>query len=153
MDKASSYKYSIIPIKHSSAGNALLHGHGQSGLQSMPSLFQHVQNNLMCAGRHSYFVRIVLAISYRNNATVLGQDKMRDHISEHVTSVNREVAVDKLTGLILIYSTHCVLMVEGSEDCVGKLTKRLNRLAADLFKEARIVLVYNNMNQVSSFFA
>lgn len=146
----SAHKHSSFAVKHSSAGIGASQSHGQFGFQNMPTLFQHVQNNLLCAGRHSYFIRIVVVMSYRNSAIVLGQEKMRDLIAEHLSGVNREVAVDKLTGLILIYEAHCVLMVEGSEDCAGKFMQRLNRLAGEYFKVARVVLVYNNANQVWS---
>lgn len=120
-----------------------------SSFLNIPTLFQHVQNNLMCAGRHSYFIRVLTVVSYRNSAIVLGPEKMREIFAEIVGGVNRETIIDKLTGLFLVYESHAIQLAEGSEDCVGKFTKRFHRLSTEFFKDAKIVFVYNNVNQVS----
>lgn len=136
-------------MKNSTAGTGPAQAQAQSSFLNIPSLFQHVQNNLMCAGRHSYFIRVILVISFRNSATVPGQEKVRDVIAENIAIINKEVSADKLTGLILVYETHSIQMLEGSEDCVGKFAKRLDQLAEEYFKLARLVLVNNNVNQVN----
>lgn len=120
-----------------------------SSFLNIPTLFQHVQNNLMCAGRHSYFIRVLTVVSYRNSAIVLGPEKMREIFAEIVGGVNRETIIDKLTGLFLVYESHAIQLAEGSEDCVGKFAKRFHRLSTEFFKDAKIVFVYNNVNQVS----
>lgn len=113
-----------------------------------PTLFQHVQNNLLCAGRHSYFIRVLSVVSFKNAETDEGQEQLKDSIAAIVNRVNKETTVDKLTGLILIYKTHSIQMVEGSEDCVGKFMKRFAEASVEWFKETRVIMVYNNVNQV-----
>lgn len=143
----SSFKRSSIAVKHSSAGTGP--AQAPTNFMNTPTLYQHVQNNLMCAGRQSYFIRVLLVIGFRNGAAALGQEKMRELIANTASRVNRAAAVDKLTGLIVLYDdTHSIQMLEGAEDCVGNYAKRLLRLADEYFKEARIVLVYNSVNQV-----
>lgn len=141
----------VLPPHPSSSQPQSQHQPSQhtSSFLNSPTLFQHVQNNLMCAGRHSYFIRVLTIVSYRNNAIVLGADKLREIFAEVVGGVNRETIIDKLTGLFLIYESHAIQMAEGSEDCVGKFMKRFHNLSHELFKDAKIVFVYNNVNQVS----
>lgn len=77
-----------------------------------------------------------------------GREHIKDMLADIASGVNREAVCDKLTGLMLVYETHSVHVVEGSEDCVGTFMKRLRKVDEELFKEARVVLVYNNINQV-----
>lgn len=129
-------------------------GHQQQPRQSSsnflhaPTLFQHVQNNLLCAGRHSYFVRVLAVVAFKNVIAVEGQERLKELLADVVNRVNRETAVDKLTGLLLIFGAHSVQIVEGSEDCVGKFMKRMERANDEWFKATRVVMVYNNVNQV-----
>lgn len=44
-----------------------------------------------------------------------------------------------------MYTIH---MIEGSDELVGKYFQLLSNIADDLFEKSKVVLVYNNVNQV-----
>lgn len=149
--KRMSIQKNKIQTMSASTGPPKLHPRqSSSNLFNTSTLFQHVQNNLMCAGRHSYFVRVISVISFKSAVAVEGQEKLKELLADIVSRVNRETAVDKLTGLLLIYDVHSVQMVEGSEDCVGKLMKLFDQVSDEFFKATRVIMVYNNINQVNT---
>ena len=113
------------------------------------TLYQRIQNNLICAGRQSYHQRIIFAARHKNVAVSMSGAGLKECFSNLVHEANRDVDADKLTGLALIGDTHTIQMVEGSEECIGKFMWKLANASEELFRASRMILVYNNANRVS----
>lgn len=56
-----------------------------------------------------------------------------------------------LLGLFLNYVGYSVHMIEGPEEEIGKYLKKLTEKYSSILEKSKIVLVYNNANQVYYF--
>lgn len=108
----------------------------------LKSLKDFVVDNLLCAGRQTYYQRIVIVSKHKLNRN------MRTIYSNLFTETNKNVVEDKLTGLFLIYRQFGILLLEGCEAVLGKFTTKLNAVFEQCLDESKIVSIYNNANQV-----
>lgn len=111
------------------------------------TLADHAKDNMLCAGKVSYHQRVIFVASH---AADIDPKQLKHSIEELARSVNRTTTVqsEEMTGLMVVYSTHSMYMVEGSEKCIGQFVKLLSTLQPSHFKQDRVALVYNNANQV-----
>lgn len=120
-----------------------------SGFLTIPTLFEHVQNNLLCNGRQTYYQRIIYVASHKNSASLsVCSDRLKLFLLNLINTINKDSTDDKLTGLLLTYDTHSIHMLEGPEDCMAKYFGCFRDEMDKFFKNTKIVLVYNNINQV-----
>ncbi|EDO63777.1 AGAP005994-PA [Anopheles gambiae str. PEST] len=110
--------------------------------QNRRTLADHVKDNMLCAGRKSYFQRIVYVGRHPKVTGMTLRDRFLKLIKELQECTVCEI---KLFGLMINFDGYTVHMVESAEETVGEYLRTL--AAADLFEESRVVLVYNNINQ------
>ncbi|XP_061505167.1 uncharacterized protein LOC5666878 [Anopheles gambiae] len=110
--------------------------------QNRRTLADHVKDNMLCAGRKSYFQRIVYVGRHPKVTGMTLRDRFLKLIKELQECTVCEI---KLFGLMMNFDGYTVHMVESAEETVGEYLRTL--AAADLFEESRVVLVYNNINQ------
>lgn len=108
----------------------------------LKSLRDFVVDNLLCAGRQSYYQRIVIVSKHKLTAN------MRNIYTSLYTETNKNVLEDKMTGLFLIYRQFGVLLLEGSEAVLGKFIGKLASVQEKCLVASKIVSIYNNANQV-----
>lgn len=108
----------------------------------LKSLRDFVVDNLLCAGRQSYYQRIVIVSKHKKNPN------MKSIYMNLCTETNKNVLEDKLTGLFLIYRHFGVLLLEGSESVLGKFISKLAGKKEECLEASKIVSIYNNANQV-----
>lgn len=111
----------------------------------LKSLKDFVVDNLLCAGRRSYYQRIVIVSKHKLNVN------MKSTYLNLCTETNKNVVEDKLTGLLFIYRQYGVLLLEGSESILGKFITKLAAKADQCFEISKIVSIYNNANQVKKW--
>lgn len=107
------------------------------------TLADHVKDNMLCAGKVSYHQRVIFVASH-----AIGTDpiQLKLSVEQLAKSVNRSAGQsEEITGLVVVYNTHSMYMLEGSEKCIGQFAKLLQ---CSVFKQNRVALVYNNANQV-----
>lgn len=109
----------------------------------LKSLKDFVVDNLLCAGRQSYYQRIVIVSKHKLN------NNMRTVYSNLYTETNKNVLEDKMTGLFLIYRQFGILLLEGSEAVLGKFCTKLAAVQDQCLDASMIVSIYNNANQVN----
>lgn len=109
----------------------------------LKSLKDFVVDNLLCAGRQSYYQRIVIVSKHKLN------NNMRTVYSNLYTETNKNVLEDKMTGLFLIYRQFGILLLEGSEAVLGKFCTKLAAVQDKCLDASMIVSIYNNANQVN----
>lgn len=111
------------------------------------TLADHAKDNMLCAGKVSYHQRVIFVASH---AAETDPKQLKDSVEKIAKSVNRTTTVlsEEMTGLMVIYSTHSMYMLEGSEKCIAQFVKLLITLQPNSFKQDRVALVYNNANQV-----
>lgn len=110
----------------------------------LKSLRDFVEDNLLCAGRQSYYQRIIIVSKHKQNSN------MRNIYTTVYTETNKNVLEDKMTGLFLIYRHFGVILVEGSEAVLGKFITKLTAVQEECLVASLIVAIYNNANQVNS---
>lgn len=111
------------------------------------TLADHAKDNMLCAGKVSYHQRVIFVASH---AAEMDTKQLKLSVEQLVKSANRttDAQPEEMTGLMVIYSTHSMCMLEGSEKCIGQFIKLLNTLLSSHYKQNRVALVYNNANQV-----
>lgn len=114
------------------------------------TLADHVKDNMLCAGKHSYHQRIIYVASH-----VVGTSEnsleIKRALNKIVKLINNVVEESEiLTGLIIIYNSYSVYMLEGSEKYIGQFIMEIVNQFDKYFKCARIILIYNNINQVKN---
>uniref|UniRef100_A0A182P5K8 BLUF domain-containing protein n=1 Tax=Anopheles epiroticus TaxID=199890 RepID=A0A182P5K8_9DIPT len=110
--------------------------------QNRRTLADHVKDNMLCAGRKSYFQRIVYVGRHPKVTGMTLRDRFLKLIKELQERTTNEI---KLFGLMINFDGYTVHMVESAEETVGEYMHTL--AASGLFEESRVVLVYNNINQ------
>lgn len=116
--------------------------------RSRLTLADHVKVNMLCAGKASYHQRIIFVASH---ATDVEWTQLKTELEDNAQTVNRFAGENEhMSGLILVYRTHSVYMLEGSEKCIGNYMKQLHSIdvTEHWYNECRVALVYNNINQV-----
>lgn len=113
--------------------------------QNRRTLADHVKDNMLCAGRKSYFQRIV----YVGRHPKVSAMTIRDQFLKVIKEMQEKTTTDiKLFGLMINFDGYSMHMVESAEETIGEYMRYL--AASDLFESCRVVLVYNNINQVSA---
>lgn len=115
----------------------------RSSSEEFKSLKDFVVDNLLCAGRQSYYQRIVIVVKHKLNIN------MKSIYMSLCTETNKNVLEDKLTGLFIIYRTYGILLLEGSEAVLGKFIGKLEEKQEECLERSKIVSIYNNANQVT----
>lgn len=108
----------------------------------LKSLKDFVVDNLLCAGRQSYYQRIIIVSKHKENTN------MRSVYSNMFIETNKNVVEDKMTGLFLIYRHFGIVLIEGSEAVLGKFINKLTAVEGKYLEASKIVAIYNNANQV-----
>lgn len=120
-------------------------GSSNPSLQHRKTLLSHIRDNMSCAGRKTYFQRIIFVAKHAPGREILD---VKDFYVDFSNEVNKNASDDKLTGLVLIYKKFTVQMIEGSEIILGRYMVKLAAKEAELYEKSRVVLIYNNTNQV-----
>lgn len=111
--------------------------------QNRRTLADHVKDNMLCAGRKSYFQRIV----YVGCHSKVSAMTIRDRFLKVIKAMQEKTANEiKLFGLMINFDGYSMHMIESAEETVGEYMRYLAE--SDLFESCRVVLVYNNINQV-----
>uniref|UniRef100_A0A182Q4H6 BLUF domain-containing protein n=1 Tax=Anopheles farauti TaxID=69004 RepID=A0A182Q4H6_9DIPT len=110
--------------------------------QNRRTLADHVKDNMLCAGRKSYFQRVVYVGRHPKVSGMTLRDRFLKLIKEMQESTTNEI---KLFGLMINFDGYTVHMVESAEETVGEYLRTL--AVCELFELSRVVLVYNNINQ------
>ncbi|XP_058466928.1 uncharacterized protein LOC131439656 [Malaya genurostris] len=110
--------------------------------QNRRTLADHVKDNMLCAGRKSYFQRIVYIGRHPKVSAMTIRDQFLKVIKEMQEKTTNEV---KLFGLMINFDGYSMHMIESAEETIGEYMKYL--ASSDLFDSSRVVLVYNNINQ------
>ncbi|XP_059614869.1 uncharacterized protein LOC132260639 [Phlebotomus argentipes] len=119
-------------------------GSSNPSLQHRKTLLSHIRDNMSCAGRKTYFQRIIFVAKHAPGKDIID---VKDFYVDFSNEVNKNASDDKLTGLVLIYKTFTVQMIEGSEIILGRYMVRLAAKEAEIYETSRVVLIYNNTNQ------
>lgn len=114
--------------------------------QNRRTLANHVRDNMMCAGRRSYFQRVIYIARHK---TVIEPHRIKEPFTKIIKEVYKYPTEDRLGGLLIGHDIYSIHMLEGSDELIGNYFKHLSKLADELFESTRVVLVYNNINQVS----
>lgn len=116
--------------------------------RSRRTLAEHVKDNMICAGKQSYHQRLIFVASHKTGTPENSLELKRTLKQFEKFSNNLVADTEILTGLIIIYTSYSVYMLEGSEKCIGKFSQKLTNDFEKFFKCARVVLIFNNINQV-----
>lgn len=112
--------------------------------QSRRTLANIVRDNLLCAGRHSYYQRIVYVAKHK---AVIEPHKIKEPFNRIIKEIYRYPTDDHLGGLFIGHENYSLHMLEGSDELIGNYFQHLSKVADELFEKSRVVLVYNNINQ------
>ncbi|XP_058055884.1 uncharacterized protein LOC131207287 [Anopheles bellator] len=110
--------------------------------QNRRTLADHVKDNMLCAGRKSYFQRIVYVGRHPKVTGMTLRDRFLKLIKDIQETTTNEI---KLFGLMINFDGYTVHMIESAEETIGEYMQQL--VTSDLFDDSRVVLVYNNINQ------
>lgn len=108
----------------------------------LKSLKDFAVDNILCAGRNSYYQRIVIVSKHKLSCN------MKNTYLSLCSESNRNVQEDKLTGLVLIYRQYGVLLFEGPEVVLGKIIAKIATKKEQCVEASKIIIIYNNANQV-----
>ena len=112
--------------------------------QSRRTLANIVRDNMMCAGRRSYYQRIIYVAKHK---TVIEPHKIKEPFNRIIKEIYRYPTDDHLGGLFIGHEHYSLHMLEGSDELIGNYFKHLSKIADTIFENSRVVLVYNNINQ------
>lgn len=113
--------------------------------QSRRTLANHVRDNMLCCGRRSYYQRIIYIAKHKKPIEV---HRIKDPFMNIIKEVYKAVPDERFGGLMLGHDKYTLHMLEGSDDLIGKYCTLLTKLGAEIFEKSKVVLVYNNVNQV-----
>lgn len=111
---------------------------------SRRTLANHVRDNMLCAGRRSYFQRVIYVAKHR---AVIEPHKIKEPFTRVIKEVYKYPTDDYLGGLLIGHDMYSIHMLEGSDELIGNYFRHLSKTADELFEKSRVVLVYNNINQ------
>lgn len=112
--------------------------------QSRRTLANHVRDNMMCAGRRSYFQRVIYLAKHKE---VIEPHKIKEPFNRIIKEIYKYPTDDYLGGLLIGHDMYSLHMLEGSDELIGNYFKNLSKISNELFEKSRVVLVYNNINQ------
>lgn len=112
--------------------------------QSRRTLANHVRDNMLCAGRRSYFQRIIYVARHKS---IIELHKIKEPFNKIIKEIYKYPTDDFLGGLLIGHEKYSIHMLEGSDELIGRYFKLLSKIADEHFEVSRVVLVYNNINQ------
>ena len=112
--------------------------------QSRRTLANHVRDNMLCAGRRSYYQRVIYLAKHKS---VIEPHKIKEPFNRIIKEIYKYPTDDFLGGLLIGHDKFSLHMLEGSDELIGKYFQHLSQIADELFEKSRVVLVYNNINQ------
>ncbi|CRL01607.1 CLUMA_CG014682, isoform A [Clunio marinus] len=112
--------------------------------QSRRTLANHVRDNMLCAGRRSYFQRVIYLAKHKS---IIEPHKIKDPFNRIIKEIYKYPTDDHLGGLLIGHDLYSMHMLEGSDELIGNYFQLLSKTADELFEKSRVVLVYNNINQ------
>lgn len=112
--------------------------------QSRRTLANHVRDNMLCAGRRSYFQRVIYVAKHK---AVIEPHKIKEPFTRVIKEVYKYPTEDYLGGLLIGHDMYSIHMLEGSDELIGNYFRHLSKPAEELFEKSRVVLLYNNINQ------
>lgn len=112
--------------------------------QSRRTLAKIVSDNLLCAGRNSYYQRIIYLAKHKS---VIEPHKIKEPFNRIIKEIYKYPTDDHLGGLFIGHEHYSLHMVEGSDELIGNYFQHLAKTADEIFEKSRVVLVYNNINQ------
>ncbi|KAG5676236.1 hypothetical protein PVAND_006085 [Polypedilum vanderplanki] len=112
--------------------------------QSRRTLANHVRDNMMCAGRRSYYQRVIYLARHK---TIIEPHKIKEPFNKIIKEIYKYPTEDRLGGLLIGHDMYTMHMLEGNDELIGNFFKHLSNVADELFEKSRVVLVYNNINQ------
>lgn len=112
--------------------------------QSRRTLANHVRDNMLCAGRRSYFQRVIYLAKHK---AVIEPHKIKEPFNKIMKEVYKYPTDEYLGGLLIGHDMYSLHMLEGSDELIGNYFKHLSKVADEYFEKSRVVLVYNNINQ------
>lgn len=122
--------------------------HTVPSFQNRRTLANHVKDNLLCAGRRSYFQRIIYLARHKS---IIEPHKIKEPFNKIIKEIYKYPTDDRLGGLLIGHGSYAMHMLEGSDELIGNYFQHLNKVADQLYEKCRVVLVYNNINQVSQY--
>jgi hypothetical protein len=112
--------------------------------QSRRTLANHVRDNMLCAGRRSYFQRVIYIARHKS---IIELHKIKEPFNKIIKEIYKFPTDDFLGGLLIGHEKYSMHMLEGSDELIGRYFQHLSKIADEYFEESRVVLVYNNINQ------
>lgn len=113
--------------------------------QSRKTIADYVRENMQKAGRKTFFQRVILVTA---NQEDLEFEDLKSKIDEIVDHCNHNLNHEIISGVYIFYKNYSVLMIEGSEQSVAKFTQSLSNIEEEIYSEAKVLLVQNNINRV-----
>lgn len=113
--------------------------------QSRRTLQSHVRDNMLCAGRRSYYQRVIYLARHKS---IIEPHKIKEPFNKIIKEIYKYPPADRLGGLLIGHDFYSIHMLEGSDELIGNYFQHLVKVADDIFANSRVVLVYNNINQV-----
>lgn len=111
--------------------------------QSRRTLANIVRDNMLCAGRRSYYQRVIYLAKHK---AVIEPHKIKEPFNRIIKEIYR-YPTEHLGGLFIGHEDYSIHMLEGSDELIGNYFRLLTKPANALFEKSRVVLVYNNINQ------
>lgn len=118
--------------------------HSVPTFQSRRTLANHVRDNMLCAGRRSYFQRVIYVARHKS---IIELHKIKEPFNKIIKELYKYPTDDHLGGLLIGHEKYSIHMLEGSDELIGKFFQHLSKVADEYFEVSRVVLVYNNINQ------
>jgi hypothetical protein len=112
--------------------------------QSRRTLANIVRDNMLCAGRRSYYQRIIYVAKHK---VVIEPHKIKDPFNKIIKEIYKYPTDEHLGGLFIGHEDYTIHMLEGSDELIGNYFRLLSKTADEIFEKSRVVLVYNNINQ------
>lgn len=110
------------------------------------TLANHVRDNQLVFSRRSYFQRIIYLAKHK---TVIEPHRIKEPFNKIIKEIYKYPMDDgRLGGLLVGHDMYSVHMLEGSDELIGNYFQLLAKISDELFEKSRVVLVYNNINQV-----
>ena len=100
---------------------------------------------MACCGRRCFYQRIVLVFKHKKKAEM---HKFKDPFIGIMKELYKYSIEEMLGGLMVGNEWYSFLMIEGSDLLVGNYLKLLAKIADTMYVNSRVVLIYNNINQV-----
>jgi hypothetical protein len=114
--------------------------------QNRRTLANYVRDNMMCAGRKASYYQRVIYLARHNSK--IEPHKIKEPFNKIIKEIYKYPTDDRLGGLLIGHEMYSMHMLEGSDELIGNYFHHLTKIAEINYEKSRVVLVYNNINQV-----